>query len=200
MLAAGRESVIVDWPDGTDPASWLAATGEAGLVAVTRKGCLESPPGQVRPHHVGRLITQADAATIPSERDGKRTAGLRRVVENVNLHSSELTAAAAERYCQTAAPVLAPIIVDLAIEISTDTYGDVDQVVETIAAWATRLPAPTRQTFARYAADTLESRDLGAAGWLERKLHAAIEVRTYNQAGDGTDVGWSADYDLGPVG
>ncbi len=118
----------------------------------------------------------------------------------MSLRSSKLTVAAAERYRQAAVPVLAPIVVDLAIDVSTDAYGNVDQVVETIAAWATRLPAPTRQTFARYAADTLESRDLGAAGWLERKLHAAIEVKTYNQAGDGTEFGWSADYDLGPVG
>ncbi|MGI8753324.1 MAG: CHC2 zinc finger domain-containing protein [Acidimicrobiales bacterium] len=197
MLAAGRESVIVDWPDGTDPASWLAAHGEGGLVAVTRKGCLESPPAQVRPHHVGELITQAEAATIPSARDGTQTAALTRLVDGVNLHASKLTAAGAERYRQAAAPALAPIVVDLAIDISNDSYGNVDQVVETVAAWATRVPA--RQTFARHAADALEARDVGAAGWLERKLHAAIEVKEYNQAGGGTEFGCSADYDLGPV-
>jgi DNA primase len=199
MVAAGRESVIVDWPDGTDPASWLAAHGEDGLVAITRKGCLESPPGDVRPHHVGELITQAEAATTPGEGDGKRAVALARLVDGVNLHASKLTAAGAERYRQAAAPVLAPVVVDLAIDISTDSYGNVDQVVETVAAWATRLPAPARQMFARHAADSLEARDVGAAGWLERKLHTAIEVKAYNQAGGGTEFGCSANYDLGPV-
>lgn len=199
MLAVGRESVIVDWPDGIDPASWLAAHGEDGLVAVTRRGCLEVAANQVRPHHVGRLITQAEAATIPREWDGKRTAALAQLIDGVSQHASRLTTQGSDRYVRAAAPVIAPIIVDMAVDVSTDPYGNIDRAVGTVAAWGSRLPPAARQPFARHAADAFESRDLGAAGWLERKLHAAIEVRTYDRVGGGTEAGCSVDYDMGPV-
>ncbi|MDQ2727718.1 MAG: CHC2 zinc finger domain-containing protein [Actinomycetota bacterium] len=199
MLAAGRESVIVDWPDGIDPASWLADRGENGLVAITRKGCLEATAPQVRPQHVGRLITLAEAATIPREWDGNRTAALAQLIDGVNQHASRLTTQGSERYAYAAAPVVAPIIVDMAVDVSMDTYGNVDRLVGTVAAWGSRLPPAARQPFARHAANALESRDFGAAGWLERKLQAVIEVKTHNRAGCGTGAGCSVDYDLGPA-
>jgi DNA primase len=59
MLARGRESVITDWPDGYDPASWLAARGASGLLAVTRRGCLDDHSGALRPRHCGAAIVEA---------------------------------------------------------------------------------------------------------------------------------------------
>ncbi|MHB1533916.1 MAG: CHC2 zinc finger domain-containing protein [Acidimicrobiales bacterium] len=199
VLAAGRESVVVDWPDGTDPASWLSTHGEAGLIAITRKGCLHAPTGQVRPQHVGTVITQTEAAAIPDEWDGKRTAAITRLVEGVTHHAAKLPVAGAERYAKAAISIVVPLVVDVAIDVSTDSYGNIDRVVQTVAKWGTALPTSSRQAFARHAADALESRDLGAAGWLERKLHAAIEVKTYDNRGGGTEAGFTADYDLGTV-
>lgn len=197
MLAAGRESVIVDWPDGIDPASWLAAHGENGLLAVTRKGCLEVAGNQVRPHHVGRLITRAEAATIHSEWDGKRTVALAHLLDGVSQHASRLTVQGSDRYACAAAPVIAPLVVDIAVDVSTDPYGHVDRVVGTVADWGSRLPPAARQPFARYAADALESRDLGAAGWLERKLHTAIEVKTFDKGAGGNTMGCSINCSMG---
>jgi DNA primase len=55
---AGRESVVATWPDGHDPASWIAANGETGLLALTRKGCLEPNNISLRPRHAGEIIAQ----------------------------------------------------------------------------------------------------------------------------------------------
>jgi DNA primase len=56
---AGRESVMATWPDGHDPASWIATHGETGLLALTRKGCLEPTNTSLRPRHAGEIIAQA---------------------------------------------------------------------------------------------------------------------------------------------
>jgi hypothetical protein len=70
---AGRESVVTIWPDGHDPASWIAEHGEHGLVALTRKGCLEPTNTDLRPHHAGEIIAltavaEAVAGCIPLDR------------------------------------------------------------------------------------------------------------------------------------
>jgi DNA primase len=58
ILAKGRESVITPWPEGHDPASWLAVRGPDGLRAVTRLGCLDDHSGVLRPRHCGALLTE----------------------------------------------------------------------------------------------------------------------------------------------
>ena len=60
ILAQGRESVITNWPEGYDPASWLMARSTAGLAAVTRRGCLDDRSGILRPRHCGAVLTEAE--------------------------------------------------------------------------------------------------------------------------------------------
>jgi DNA primase len=60
MLAKRRETVITEWPDGHDPASWLGARGPEGLIAVTRPGCLHDRSGRLRPRHCGAVLTETD--------------------------------------------------------------------------------------------------------------------------------------------
>ena len=63
---AGRESVVTTWPDGYDPASWIAEHGEEGLLAVTRKGCLQHEHASLRPRHAGEIITQTSLHDRPA--------------------------------------------------------------------------------------------------------------------------------------
>lgn len=60
MLTEGRESVITDWPEGYDPASWLSAHGASGILAVTRRGCLQDRSGTLRPRHCAAILTGVD--------------------------------------------------------------------------------------------------------------------------------------------
>jgi hypothetical protein len=59
LALRGRESAIVTWSEGEDPAVWLAKRGTAGLLALTRKGCLEAPADQLRPRHSAPQVAQA---------------------------------------------------------------------------------------------------------------------------------------------
>ena len=65
LARKGRESTIVAWPEGEDPASWLAAHGTAGLVAMTRKGCLEASEADLRPRHSACQVARHILDTLP---------------------------------------------------------------------------------------------------------------------------------------
>ena len=106
----GRESVVVTWPEGHDPASWIAANREDALRALTRKGCLDAPPSELRPRHCGAVLTQHALDTLPNT--GDRVASLRRVAAEARNISSYLGRNASERYATAAAGVLPPVVVD----------------------------------------------------------------------------------------
>jgi DNA primase len=182
----GRESVVVDWPDGEDPASWLAAHGENGLHAVTRKGCIESPPRDVRPRHCGAILTGAALDGLPDEGDG--SAALARIVDDVANAGHRLGSKAGERYAAAAAEVLAPVVVNIEIEAATNGC-EVTNLVSQIAVYGAKLPTAGQMPFVTGAALAIEARDLGAAGWVERQLHAALDSATgAGNVDDGVDV------------
>jgi len=102
---ASRESVITTWPDGHDPASWIAAYGEAGLLAVTRKGCLDSTDICLRPHHAGEIIARAALEQATSgvvSLEGALTVAL--------APHDHLQGAAAARYVSAVAKTFAPFV------------------------------------------------------------------------------------------
>jgi DNA primase len=167
----GRESVVVNWPDGEDPASWLAARGEDGLCAMTRRGSLAGAPTELRPHHCGAFLTRVALDGLPA--DGDRSAALARIVDEVRTVSDRLGANARERYAAAAAEVLAPVAVHIGIEAGQG--GEVIAIIEQLALYGARLPVAGQTIFAERAAFAMESRDLGAAGWVERRLAAAME-------------------------
>ncbi len=115
LAVRGRESAIVAWPDGEDPASWLASHGTAGLIALTRKGCLEASEADLRPRHSAREVAQHILETLPGSADveDRWRAAL--------APCGQMRHAAAERYATGAAETLAPAVVAAAIEASTDS-------------------------------------------------------------------------------
>jgi hypothetical protein len=103
MLAHGRESVVVDWPQGYDPASWLAARGSRGLLAVSRRGCLEDHSGILRPRHCGAVISEA---AFPDNDQDDRPEPTE-FLETVARAAAQLSPAGRRRYLTAAASVLA---------------------------------------------------------------------------------------------
>jgi DNA primase len=104
MLARGRESVITEWPDGYDPASWLAQRGPAGLAAVTRRGCLDDHTGTLRPRHCGAPLTEAD---FP-DRDAFHRPGRAELLSAVAQATAHLPPAGRRRYLSAAASAFTP--------------------------------------------------------------------------------------------
>jgi hypothetical protein len=102
---AGRESVVAIWPDGHDPASWIATHGESGLLALTRKGCLDPASTGLRPRHAGEIIAQAALAHAASGLVSLEDALTAAIGPRVHLHG-----AAAARYVSAVAQSFAPIV------------------------------------------------------------------------------------------
>jgi DNA primase len=102
MLAYGRESVITNWPEGDDPASWLAARGPDGLIAVTRRGCLEDHSGTLRPRHCGAVLSEAALHDRDRPSDGLD------LIQAVTSAAAQLPPAAIHRYKTAAASAFAP--------------------------------------------------------------------------------------------
>jgi DNA primase catalytic core len=102
---AGRESVVATWPDGHDPASWLALCGESGLLALTRKGCLDPASTGLRPRHAGEIIAQAALAHAASGLVSLEDALTAAIAPHAHLHG-----AAAARYVSAVAQSFAPIV------------------------------------------------------------------------------------------
>ncbi len=102
MLAKGRESVITTWPDGHDPSSWLATRGPDGLLAVTRRGCLDDRSSALRPRHCGALLTEA----VFADHDEQSLPDPRSFTDAVHKATTNLSPAARQRYIAAAASVL----------------------------------------------------------------------------------------------
>lgn len=126
-----RESVVTIWPEGHDPASWLAGHQDDGLAAVTRKGCLDASPNDLRPRHCGAVLTQGALDQLP-EGLAERTQALHRLVAEVASTSRYLGPKACRRYAESAASVLAPFVVRAGIDAATD--GRLATVIEHAAA------------------------------------------------------------------
>ena len=101
ILAKGRESVITTWPEGQDPASWLAARGPDGLRAVTRFGCLDDHSGVLRPRHCGAVLTEA---AFP-DHDPHHLPDPKALARAVREATTNLSPAAKQRYLTAAASV-----------------------------------------------------------------------------------------------
>ena len=57
-LENGRPALVTTLPTGTDPAEWLAARGDPGLMAFDRRGCLSIDEDGVRPSLPGRELVR----------------------------------------------------------------------------------------------------------------------------------------------
>jgi len=141
----GRESVITTWPEGHDPASWLAEHGIDGLAAVTRAGCLNADRRELRPRHSAPTVV----ATLGAE---ARQAG--RPVELAVLYPLGLLSnpGARTRYATTAARYLAGGVVSNAIAASDDPT----QIATAVACWgSTQFLDDTAEQWANAAASEL---------------------------------------------
>jgi hypothetical protein len=182
MALLHRESVVTAWPAGQDPASWLATHGPDGLTAITRRGCLENTTGELRPRHCGAVLTEAAIDQFP-DNPAERSAALHQLTAEVGNISRYLGPNGSDRYSTTAANVLAPVAVNIAIDAATN--GDTTTIIEHVATYGTRLPPAGRAAYTRRAAETIEAHQLGAAEQVERHLWMAVERR----AGTGTGLG-----------
>jgi DNA primase len=169
LAKAGRESAIVTWPAGEDPASWLAAHGTDGLAAVTRSGCLRAVGTDLRPRHSGPHVAErliAELAPTARAEDRWRAA---------LTPTTRMGPVAGARYVTAAADVLAPLVVAAAVEASTDGYGPVNDVILTVASYGRRLPEPAQVRYVEEAALEIERSNLAPAGWAQRRVQAEIE-------------------------
>lgn len=184
-----RESVVTTWPEGHDPASWLATHGDSGLAAVTRKGCLDAPPDDLRPRHCGAVLTQGALDQLPDA--DRRSAALNQLAAEVINISRYLGPKGGDRYAAAAAEMLAPVVVSVGIDAATDGH-DVTALIEHVAVYGSKLPPAGQEAFTRRAAEAIEVNDLAAAGWIERRLRASATRR-----GGGNDAPVSDPLPLG---
>lgn len=174
---AGRESCITRWPQGEDPASWLAARGPAGLTAVTRRGCLAASDEELRPHPAAAMVArrltelgQHDQAVAHVDRAVDRAA---RVVD-------------AKHYAPVVAEAAAVVAVSEAAH--ADRYGRLDQIVDRIAAWGARIGDGARPAYCAGAARQLATEGLGPDGWLMRKVTTAVDAAVWADNGNGMEI------------
>jgi DNA primase len=64
-LENGRPALMTTLPAGTDPAEWMAARGDPGLMAFDRRGCLSIDEHGVRPSLPGRELVRLLAERHP---------------------------------------------------------------------------------------------------------------------------------------
>jgi DNA primase len=166
----GRETAIVTWPAGEDPASWLAKHGADALVSLTRRGCLEAPPDRLCPRHSGAVVARHLIEGAKGGVEGKLAAAF--------APAAKMSPGASGRYLLRAVETVAPIIVTAAAEASRDGDGRVDDVVMNVAVYGSRLPPAVQVRYAELAALAVERLDLAPAGWAQRRIQATIEART----------------------
>ncbi len=94
----GRESVITTWPDGHDPASWLAQHGPNGLAAITRTRCLNTDRNQLRPRHSAPTVAATLAAQARATGQPVHTAVLQPLAHLTGNGPRTRYAKAAARY------------------------------------------------------------------------------------------------------
>ena len=63
-----------------------------------------------------------------------------------------------------------------AIEASTDSAGQADGVILTVASYGRRLPQPAQLRYAELAALDIERADLGPAAWAQRRIQVGIKL------------------------
>lgn len=163
----GREAAIVSWPAGQDPASWLAAHRPDGLTALTRRGCLNADPGELRPHHGAPEAAQALMRAAGPRLDAKLAAAL--------APTLRMTPTAADRYAQHAAEALAPVVVVAAANLRTDSRGRVNSVIETVASYGSRFPAAARHRYVELAVRSIEDLEIAPGAWAERQIAARLD-------------------------
>lgn len=142
----GRESVITTWPEGYDPASWLAEHGAGGLRALTRARCSNANGRELRPRHSAPIVVAALGAEA-------RQAG--RPVELAVLQPLGLLSdpGARTRYARRAARYLAGGVVSNAIAASDDPA----QIATAVACWgSTRFPDDTSEEWTKAATSELD--------------------------------------------
>ena len=191
LAKTGRESVIVDWPAGEDPASRLAAHGAAGLDAITRKGCQEGAGGALRPHHSGaevaaRLVGHLSPAAGLEDR---WRAGL-----------APTTRMGAARYATAASEVLAPVVVAAAAQAVNNDPHRVHDVIGVVASYGRRLPEVAQAHFVERAAYEIERAGLAPAGWAQRRIEGGMEDRHHLESALGEAVGHTRATGARPLG
>jgi DNA primase len=162
----GREATIVTWPDGEDPASWLAHHGPDGLTAVTRRGCLEADSETLRPRHAGADATRALL--------GETRGPLDRRVAMALAPIERMTDRAATRYAEQAAKAIAPVVVAAVASTSTHHRGRLDSVLDIVASYSKRFPAAAQARFVELAVCAIETQQLAPGGWAERQITTRI--------------------------
>jgi len=163
----GREAAIVSWPAGDDPASWLAERGPDGLVALTRRGCLEADGSELRPHHAAPEAAQVLMRAAGPRLDARVAAAL--------APTQRMTPTVADRYLQQAAEAVAPVVVAAAADVSTDNRGRVNHVIETVASYGSRLPTAAQLRYVQLAVVSIERLELAPGAWAERQISARLD-------------------------
>jgi DNA primase len=163
----GREAAIVTWPAHHDPASWLAQRGADGLIALTRRGCLQADGNELRPHHAAPEATTVLMRAAGPRLDAKLAAAL--------APTQRMTPTVADRYAQRAAEVVAPVLVAAAADVSTDNRGRVNHVIETVASYGARLPTAARPRYVELAVESIERLELAPGAWAERQISTRLD-------------------------
>lgn len=162
----GRESAIVTWPKGEDPASWQHTHGTDALAAVTRRGCLEADGTELRPKHAA-----AEAAMVLMKEAGP---SLESKIAAALQPASRMTDTVAARYAAQAAAAIAPVIVAAAASLATDNRGRVNQVIETVASYGSRFPTAAQVRYVEFAVQDIEKRELAPGAWAERQINSRL--------------------------
>jgi len=163
----GREAAIVTWPAHHDPASWLAQRGADGLIALTRRGCLQADGSELRPHHAA-----AEAARVLMQAAGPR---LDAKVAAALAPTQRMTPTVADRYTQQAAEVVAPVVVAAAADVSTDNRGRVNNVIEIVASYGSRFPTSAQLRYVELAVQSIENFELAPGAWAERQISTRLD-------------------------
>jgi DNA primase len=167
MARRGRETTITTWPRGEDPASWLGKHGPGALSAVTRQGCLDAGPGELRPHHSGREVAAELMAGAGATLEAKVSAALE--------PAGTMPPTAAERYMAAAAQAIAPEVVAAAASVSGENRGRVNHVIETVVGYAARLPPAAEAPYVAAAVQSIEAFELAPGMWAEREIGSGLE-------------------------
>jgi DNA primase len=167
MARRGRETTITTWPRGEDPASWLGKHGPGALSAVTRQGCLDAHPGELRPHHGGREVAAELMAAAGATLEAKVSAALE--------PAGTMPPTAAERYTAAAAHAIAPEVVAAAASVSGENRGRVNHVIETVVSYGARLPPAAEGPYVAAAVQSIEALELAPGMWAEREITGGLE-------------------------
>jgi DNA primase len=142
----GRESAITLWPEGHDPASYLAEHGAGGLAAVTRRVCTTAGADNLHPRCASPIVVAALATEAGVA--GKSVADA--VLDPLGTLTEQGPRA---RYAKAAARYLAGGVVTDAMATSNDPA----EVAKAVAWYGvTRFPADTREEWSKAAAMQLD--------------------------------------------